>query len=278
MILIVQRVLNNNAISCLDEKGEEIIVKGKGIAFKASPGDEVDESKIESKFILADQKVNRQFQEIIVNIPEDCIEISEAIIEMIKENSGLKISDTIYVTLTDHILNLLERTSFGIIFDNTLLWDIKRLYKKEYQLGLKAVEILKERLDIKIEEYEANFIALHIVNAELDVEIKDVYAITGMIDNIYNFIKDKFNLTMDEDDLNYTRFILHLRFFFERIIHKKDIVEEKNKDLLETMIEKYPIQYECVIEIKNIIKNKYKNKISGDETLYLLIHVIKLTS
>jgi len=276
--LIIQRVLNNNALSCLDERGKEIIVKGKGIAFKASPGDLVEESKIEEKFILANQEVNRQYQEIMVNIPEDCIETGEIIIEMIKENLKHKISDTIYVTLTDHISNLLERTRLGITFDNTLLWDVKRMYKEEYQLGLNAVKVIREKLDIKLENSEANFIALHIVNAELDVEIKDVYVITGMIDNIYRFIKAKFNLTIDEEDINYTRFILHLRFFIERLIHRTEIVEGKNKDLLETMMNKYPVQYECVGEIISIVGKKYQNEVTSDEALYLLIHVIKLTT
>lgn len=276
--MIIQRVLNNNALSCLDERGKEIIVKGKGIAFKASPGDLVEESKIEEKFILANQEVNRQYQEIMVNIPEDCIETGEIIIEMIKENLKHKISDTIYVTLTDHISNLLERTRLGITFDNTLLWDVKRMYKEEYQLGLNAVKVIREKLDIKLENSEANFIALHIVNAELDVEIKDVYVITGMIDNIYRFIKAKFNLTIDEEDINYTRFILHLRFFIERLIHRTEIVEGKNKDLLETMMNKYPVQYECVGEIISIVGKKYQNEVTSDEALYLLIHVIKLTT
>jgi len=278
MIVIIQRVLNNNAVSCLDQNGEEVIVKGKGIAFKASPGDVVDESKIESKFILADQKINRRYQEIIVHIPDDCIETGEAIIEMIKRCFKPKISDNIYVTLTDHISNLLERTRLGIIFDNDVLWDVKRMYKEEYRLGLKAVDIIREKLDIKVEDNEANLITLHIVNAELDVEIKDVYAITGMIDQIYKLIKARFNLAIDEEDLDYTRFVLHLRFFFERLIHRTELAEEKNEDLLVIMKNKYPRQYECVKEIINIVGGKYKNEVTSDETLYLLIHVIKLTS
>lgn len=276
--MIIQRVLNNNAVSCLDQNGEEVIVKGKGIAFKASPGDVVDESKIESKFILADQKINRRYQEIIVHIPDDCIETGEAIIEMIKRGFKPKISDNIYVTLTDHISNLLERTRLGIIFDNDVLWDVKRMYKEEYRLGLKAVDIIREKLDIKVEDNEANLITLHIVNAELDVEIKDVYAITGMIDQIYKLIKARFNLAIDEEDLDYTRFVLHLRFFFERLIHRTELAEEKNEDLLVIMKNKYPRQYECVKEIINIVGGKYKNEVTSDETLYLLIHVIKLTS
>lgn len=277
--MIIRRVLNNNAVSCLDESGNEIIVKGKGIAFHASSGDKVDESKIEQKFVLENKVTNRKFQEILFTIPEDCIEASESIIEMIKMELDKKISEIIYVTLTDHISNLLERVQMGIIFDNALLWDIKRMYKKEYQLGLRAVEIIREKFHIKLEDAEASFIALHIVNAELDTQMEDVYIITGLINQIYQMVAERFELgDGDEDDLDYARFVLHLRFFFERLIHQKNSTEGKNKDILEIMKLKYDRQYECMEEIVNITSEKFQNIVTEDEKLYLLIHIIKLTT
>ena len=42
----VKRLLNNNAVVALNSIGEEVILKGKGIAFNKSSGDIIDESKI----------------------------------------------------------------------------------------------------------------------------------------------------------------------------------------------------------------------------------------
>lgn len=273
----IKKILNNNAVVTLDTSGEEIIVKGKGIAFKKSVGDMIDESRIEKKFVLDNKETNRRYQEIIVNIPNDCIEVSEEVIEIIKQDVEKNLSDQIYVTLTDHISNLLERISMGITFNNTLLWDVKRMYKKEYQAGLKAVEIIRKRFDIKITDDEASFIALHIVNAEMNIEFQEVFEITAMIDKIYSIVEEEFNLEVDKEDLSYNRFIMHLRFFFERIINKRSLGVETNENILDMMKKEYPKQYECVKKICDYISSKYAEPIDG-EILYLMLHVVKLTS
>ncbi len=273
----IKKILNNNAVVTLDTSGEEIIVKGKGIAFKKSVGDMIDESRIEKKFVLDNKETNRRYQEIIVNIPNDCIEVSEEVIEIIKQDIEKNLSDQIYVTLTDHISNLLERISMGITFNNTLLWDVKRMYKKEYQAGLKAVEIIRKRFDIKITDDEASFIALHIVNAEMNIEFQEVFEITAMIDKIYSIVEEEFNLEVDKEDLSYNRFIMHLRFFFERIINKRSLGVETNGNILDMMKKEYPKQYECVKKICDYISSKYAEPIDG-EILYLMLHVVKLTS
>lgn len=50
--MIIKRVLNNNAVMSLDKNNEEIIVKGKGIAFQKKNGDSIDEKKIDKIFVL----------------------------------------------------------------------------------------------------------------------------------------------------------------------------------------------------------------------------------
>lgn len=275
--MYIEKILNNNAVVTLDTNGKEIIVKGKGIAFKKSVGDIIDESKIEKKFVLDSKEISRNYQEIIVNIPNDCIEVSEEVIEIIKQNIEKDLSDQIYVTLTDHISNLLERISMGITFNNTLLWDVKRMYKDEYKAGLKAVEIIRERFDIKISDDEASFIALHIVNAEMNVEFQKVFEITAMIDKVYSIVEDEFNLEVDKDNLAYNRFIMHLRFFFERIINKQSLGVETNDNLLDMMKKEYPKQYQCVEKIAEYVSSKYAEPMDG-EILYLMLHVVKLTS
>jgi Transcriptional antiterminator len=276
--MTIYKILNNNTVVVLDKNNNEIILKGKGIAYQSRNGDLLDEKKIEKTFVLESKENRRKFQEIILSIPSDCVDTSEEIISMIKSSIDKKISDVIYVTLTDHISNLLERVKLGIVFDSTLLWNIERMYKEEYLLGKQAVDIIKSKFNINISEDEASFIALHIVNAELDVDIKQVYKITDMIDHIYKIVEEEFELVIDEDDLSYSRFILHLRFLFERLVQDKTVVKEYNKDLLEVMVEKYPQQYQCVIKIMDYLSQKCKNKLNSDELLYLLIHVIKMTS
>lgn len=274
--MIIKRILNNNAVMSLDENNEEIIVKGKGIAFQKKCGDQIDKLLIDKIFVINNKETKRRYQQILVSIPDDCISICEDMIEVIKGKINKELSDKIYVTLTDHVFNLIERVKMGIVFDNSLLWDVKRLYIDEYNVGLLIVDMIRQKFDIKIEDDEASFIALHIVNAEMNTEFRDVIEITGMIDDIYDIVESNFELNIDKESLEYTRFIMHLRVFFERIVNHQNLKSEKSASLLKILQDEYQKQYQCVLKIIDYVTMKYDELFEG-EILYLLVHIIKLT-
>lgn len=279
--MIIHRILNNNAVMCFNENNEEVIIKGKGVAYRKKAGDELDKEKIEKVFVCDSKETTTRYQEILACIPVDCIEFSEEAIEIIKNKIDKKLSDKIYVTLTDHISNLLERISLGIEFNNTLFWDIKRMYPEEYKVGEEIVELLKDRFSVKVSKDEAGFIALHILNAQMNSELKEVLEITQMIDDIYNIVLNKFSFEINKDSLSYSRFVTHLRFLFQRLLEGKDIEIEKSTNLLNIMKSQYPKQYECIEEIMRYISKHDRFNISDrqdDEELYLLLHIIKLTA
>ena len=49
-VMEIQKVINNNVISAFDESGQEVVVMGTGIGFKAHPGDPVNEEKVTEDF------------------------------------------------------------------------------------------------------------------------------------------------------------------------------------------------------------------------------------
>ena len=65
----IQKIINNNVISAVNDKNEEVVVMGRGIGFKAHAGDAIDETKIEKVFRIENETISRQFQEILENIP-----------------------------------------------------------------------------------------------------------------------------------------------------------------------------------------------------------------
>jgi len=46
----IQKVINNNVISALDEGGQEIVAMGRGIGFQKKAGEELAESAVEKVF------------------------------------------------------------------------------------------------------------------------------------------------------------------------------------------------------------------------------------
>ena len=105
---IAKRVYNNNVVLSENASGEEIILVGKGLAFGLNKGDLINTDKIEKKFELK-KEVNHKFQELIQDVSMEEILICDDVINYIKKISNKEIDDSIYVTLTDHIVNMIDR-------------------------------------------------------------------------------------------------------------------------------------------------------------------------
>ena len=162
----IHKVINNNVLSAFDEQNQEIVIMGRGIGFKAKAGDVIDESKIEKIFYMENHSISKKFQEMLSDMPMEHIEISNDIIAYAKETYDMKLNQSIYVALTDHINFAIQRYHKGIQLENALLGELKQAYPQEYRVGEYAVKLLKERLKVEFSEHESGFIALHFVNAK----------------------------------------------------------------------------------------------------------------
>ncbi|WP_320163919.1 BglG family transcription antiterminator LicT [uncultured Trichococcus sp.] len=271
--MIIRRILNNNVVIIHDEQEKEQIVCGKGIAFQKKPGDEVQENQINKIFVLNDSKTNKRFQELLADIPIEHIQLADDIIDNAQIRLGKKLNDNIFLTLSDHIYTSIQRYSEGLAVKNVLLWDIKRFYEVEFEIGMQALDMIEERFHVRLPEDEAGFIALHIVNAEMDdSNMQQIYQITKIIQEVSNLVKYYFAIEYDTDSVYYYRFVNHLKFFAQRLILGKPI-EDTDDDLLETVKLKYQTSYKAVEKITNFISRNYHYQLSNEEKLYLTIHI-----
>lgn len=273
--MLVEKIINNNIVSSFDEDGNEIVVMGRGLGFKVKTGQEIDNAKIEKIFRMDNNKQTARLQEVLADIPLEHIQICNDIIAYAKTVITNKLSESIYITLTDHINFAINRYHDGINFTNALLWEIKKYYHKEFMVGLRAVELIQERLGIDLTEDEAASIALHFVNAEFGTEIANTIDITKLIQNVMQIITYHFNRVIDEDSLNYERFITHLKFFSQRVVTNNN---NSGDDLaLYDMIKKqYKQAYKCAEKIKIFVLQEYNITIPEEEMTYLTIHIKRI--
>ncbi|MDU5110498.1 MAG: PRD domain-containing protein [Clostridium sp.] len=274
----IEKILNNNVVTSINDNNEEIIVMGRGIAFRKKVKDIIVEKNIEKIFTLSNPNMNNKFIELISSIPLEYTVISEEIIRYAKEKTGKKFNESIYISLTDHIYNAIDRHKQGIRVTNGLSWETKRLYSEEYEVGIEALEIIKKEFDITLSEDEAAFIALHFVNANLNEEMPILMEITKLIQEILNIVKYNFNIEFDLESLSYYRFITHLKFFAQRLFNNKINEKDEENDLFYIIKEKYNESYKCVMKIQKFILERYKYDLSKEEMLYLIIHIQKLIS
>lgn len=271
----IYKILNNNVIVSKNEHDKEIIAMGKGIAFKKKVGEHIEDELIDKVYTFSDE-VSSKFQELAAEIPVEHMKISDDIIKYVKLKLGKKLNDSIYLSLCDHISTAILRHEEGVDVKNVLLWDIKKFYKDEFEIGKHGLEMIKEKLNVQLNEDEAGFIALHIVNAEMDEKLETIYEVTKVMQEILNIVKYFFHIDFDEDSVYFYRFITHLKFFAHRLITKSSYQDEQSDDLLDLIKIKYKNAYACCLKIKQFLKTNYAYDLSQEETLYLTIHIARV--
>lgn len=274
----VVKVINNNLIKSFDDDGNEVLVMGCGLGFKKNPGDTVDETLIERVYTCNGKTNSNQLIQLLEKIPIEYIQVTNQIISFAKVSLGKKLNKNIYITLADHINFALERNNEGIAIKNALLWEIKKFYNHEFLVGKEALNIIQNRLGVTLPEDEAGFIALHLVNAAVDdMAMEKTANMPQMIDKILNIIKYHFKLELDEYSIHYERFIMHLKFFAQRIF-SETIISSQDQQFIEVLKKEYVKEHECTLKVRDFIKSEYNCDLTEDEMIYLTIHIKRITN
>lgn len=270
----ILKVINNNVVSSLDENGKEVVVMGKGIGFQKKTGNTIDEDKIEKIFCLPSEKTS-QFEDLVEDMPYEHIVLAKEIIQYARKTLDRHLNKNIYITLTDHLNFAIERQKAGTVFQNALLWEIKKFYNKEYEIGLKAIDMVKDELGIELSEDEAGFMALHFVNAEMDGDIRQTTGLPAMIKDIVNIVRYHFGIDIDESTLSFERFVTHLKFFLQRVV-KGECYEVEDSEFNESIKRRYKSEYACAGKIKDYMEKKVDYAISDEELTYLTLHISRV--
>ena len=275
--IIIEKVINNNIISAYEKSGAEVIVMGRGIGFKKKQGEMVPADQISKIFRIKSRTLAEQFKELLANMPLERVRISDEIISHAKDHLKLKLNQSIYVTLTDHINFAIERVSQGIEPQNALLWEIKRFYPQEFQLGIYALELIQDRLDILLPEDEAGFIALHFVHAEYGTDIRDAVKFPDQMQAIVDIVERDLGILLDESSLHYERFMTHIKFLIQRI-YRKELLFSEDRELSLLMQRKYPREYQCSVKVAEYIMQATGSRLSEEEIMYLSVHIRRVTT
>ncbi|MNB95973.1 Transcription antiterminator LicT [compost metagenome] len=273
----IEKVLNNNVVTVLDASQNELVIMGRGIAFKKHTGDSLDETKIEKVFSLDNKEVSQKLMTLLSDIPIEYVECSDEVIRYAETVLGDKLHDSVYISLTDHIHFAIDRHRQGLQLKNALLWEIKRMYRKEFSIGLKALQIIEERLGVLLPEDECAFIAMHLVNAQLNGEMRETVSITNIVKDISNIVRRSFLIELDEESLSYYRFLTHLKFFAQRVVRGSPVDDRDRDHALHDLVRvQYPEAYACAAKIADYTRKIYKRNLSKEEILYMTIHIERI--
>ena len=267
----IAKILNNNVVVILDEHGREQVVMGRGLGFQKQVGEWLEKENIEKVFALQSDELVARLGELLSQIPLEVMTTCDRIIELSRQRLG-KLQDSLYITLTDHCHFAIERQKKGLAIRNVLLWEIKRLYPKEYLLGQEALAIIEKRLGVQLAEDEAGFIALHLVTAQLNSEMPEVMHVTRVMQEILQIVKYQLRFEYDEDSLSYQRFVTHLKFFAQRML-SRNVVADDDATLHAAVKENYPRAWRCAEKINHHLVTEYQRELTTEEIMFLAIHI-----
>lgn len=161
---------------------------------------------------------NAGFSEIYRDLPLEEVDLVLEIVNLAEKELEQSFQSSLYITLADHLHFAIERQKAGLTLTNPLAWEIRKFYKNEYKIGLRALEIVKQKLAIELAQEEASSIALHIVNAQKQGQlIEQTMRIITVVQDILNIVRLHFGITFDEDSISYNRFFTHLQYFAQRV-------------------------------------------------------------
>lgn len=271
----IKKILNNNVIWGIDlsNKAETVLV-GKGIGFGIKVGEtvEISQKKVDKMFVTYDRKIVKDYMSLVDTLDTSIMEICTEIIMYAESKLG-NLSNRIYVVLTDHIAFAIERLKQKMNIVNPFLLEIKTLYKDEFEIGLKARDMIIKKIGIDITEDEVGFIALHLNAARENKEVKDKLKHTRLIKSIIIIIEETLNSKIETDDLVYYRLISHIKASIDRV-EKKETVKNP---LLETIKKEFKESYSLAMKIKSEIEKQLDLYVSEDEVGYLAIHIARIS-
>lgn len=272
--LKIAKVLNNNIVIAVNDRGEDVIAMGCGIAFGKKHGDVLEQAKVERLFTNSVPELSGRFEELVKSIPAEYIEAAEKVIAMAKMHLGKELADNLYLTLADHVYFTIQRYHSGMLIRNRLLLETRMLYPDEFRAGQEAVRYLDERFRVDLPEDEAAFMALHFVNASMGMQMNETMQITEIVQEVSSIIRNYFHLEFDPDSLDYFRMVTHIKFFAQRIVTGTSLTsDESDLQLYEMVRQKYGQSFACVQKIVEYLEKQYRTAVSGTEQMYLTIHV-----
>ena len=274
----IKKVFNHNVVLTEDLHDTEMVVMGKGIGFQKKRGDQIEANKIEKTFITPSTNFANKLSELMDEIPYEIMVVSKDVIEMATSVLRTEFNDSLILSLADHIYFTIKRSKNGLPLRNALAWEVKKFYKEEYQAASKALDLIEERTGDRMPDDEAASIALHLFNARQDDPNMEVtMMMTNIVNEVTTIVKYHFGFQFDEDSMNYSRFITHLRYFAYRML-RNEWNKDNNEALFNQVKMQYPEAYECTKKVQEYLSSQHQMEMSKDEMTYFMIHIHRVSS
>ena len=161
-----------------------------------------------------------------------------------------------------------------------LAYDVEQLYPAEYRIGQYAVKRIQKEFQVGLPGAEAVGIAINLLNARVDGDSVPDAAGAGctdseMLEDITEMVENHFNLIVQRDSFNYSRYATHMQYLFGRI-HTSKTIASGNSQMYDSIRAEFPDVAACAEEIAAHIQRKWGCALPEEEKLYLILHINRI--
>lgn len=272
--------INNNVAWALTDKDQEVIVIGKGVSFDKEINDPIPLNSIE-KYYYSDDPKNKMMDSVLQEIKENIFDLTEHILDKAKQELKIhSITVSNLIALADHLNHALKRSTEEIFdYPDNLKWEVKRIYPKEYDFATEVLFLIEKQTDIRLPKSEVTFLTYHFVNLQYGSDIKKKsYELADLLNKSLEIIQYHFHMTLDQNSINYIRFVTHVRHFVLRQMNKEYLDQSViDMQLLKVVKNNYKKSYQAAEKISKMIELNLDCTVSDDEKFYLTLHIERVT-
>ena len=279
----ILRVFNNNVVLAKDPAGEKIVT-GRGIGFRARPGQVIDPARVARVFVPEDGRDPDHIASLLTEIPLAHLTlVTDAVTDAVA-TAGLPSSvaqnASLLIALADHIGFAISRAASGQHVAYPLLAEVSQLYGQEYrqaQVILRHINrALEERGIEPLPRSEAIALTLHLVNAGFSTgDLSFTYTMTGVLQQLVSIIESDFSLALDTGTVSVGRFITHLRYLFVRIANYEQLAENHSA-IGQAIRDSSPEAYQCAQRLAAVVELRLGAELTEDEISYLTLHIARI--
>jgi len=270
----VIKALNHNGVLAIDmDTNKKHILLGKGIGFGKKVNERMEAPEDTHIYLLQQETERGSTKEIINNIEPKFLEIASTIIMEAKKKFK-EVDENILCPLADHIAFAVKRIKNNEHISNPLTPDIRALFSEEYEVACKGKDIIKEVLDVEINEDEIGYIALHIHSSLGNEKISQAMEMAMLVRDCITSIEKNIGKTIDIESLSYNRLMSHIKYMTARTLKGETLKLDMN-DYIKERFEK---SFEIAEDICKKLGSELNKEIKEVEIGYLAIHIERVFS
>ena len=246
---------------------------GKGVAFGKKVGQTIEVPQDTRVYSLKELTERGDAREIINSVSPVCLELANEVLREAEKEFG-KVDRSILFPMADHLDFAIRRVQNGEQISNPLTDDIRVMFYKEYKVASCIRELLKEKLQMEIDDHEIGYIALHVHAAVVDENVSQAMEIARTVRECISLVEKETGNSIDVMSLGYNRLMNHIKYMVARAMTGEDLRINMN----EYIESKFPEAYMTAKKVCDMLGKSIGKELDEMEIGYLAMHIERIYS